>query len=194
MTDGEVKHTLRIKMRAARKECDDRAVRDARIFQNLTALPVYQKAPCVLSYVGFGAEAGTHEILEKALADGKAVYVPRCVPNTNRMVFYRIESLGELTAGAYGISEPEEDDAKAYKDTPGALCLVPGLAFSPNGGRLGYGKGYYDAFFAQHRVLKIGLCYDFQLVPQVPTEPHDVRMNGILTDRTFLTVSEERME
>ena len=73
--------------------------------------------------------------------------------------------------------------------------LVPGLAFSANGARLGYGKGYYDTFFAQHPVLKLGLCYDFQLVPQVPTQPHDVRMDGFLTDkRLVLTADEERME
>ena len=76
-----------------------------------------------------------------------------------------------------------------------ALCLVPGLAFSADGARLGYGKGYYDTFFARHSVLKLGLCYDFQLVPQVPTQPHDVRMDGILTDkRLVLTADEERME
>ena len=73
--------------------------------------------------------------------------------------------------------------------------VQPGLAFSANGARLGYGKGYYDTFFAQHPVLKLGLCYDFQLVPQVPTQPHDVRMDGILTDkRLVLTADEERME
>ena len=85
--------------------------------------------------------------------------------------------------------------AEVYQDEASALCLVPGLAFSANGARLGYGKGYYDTFFAQHPVLKLGLCYDFQLVPQVPTQPHDVRMDGILTDkRLVLTADEERME
>lgn len=59
----------------------------------------------------------------------------------------------------------------------------------------GTAKGTYDTFFAQHPVLKLGLCYDFQLVPQVPTQPHDVRMDGILTDkRLVLTADEERME
>ena len=194
MTDGEAKRDLRARMRAARRECADRRARDERIFQNLAALAIYQKAPCVLSYVNFGTEADTHKILNRALADGKAVYVPRCVPNTNRMMFYRMLSFDELTPGAYGIAEPEENASNVYKDTEGALCLVPGLAFSPGGGRLGYGKGYYDTFFARHRALKIGLCYDFQLVPQIPMQPHDVRMDGILTDRTFLTVPEERME
>lgn len=57
------------------------------------------------------------------------------------------------------------------------------------------GKGYYDTFFARHPVLKLGLCYDFQLVPQVPAQPHDVRMDGVLTDkRLVLTADEERME
>ena len=109
------------------------------------------------------------------------------------MVFYRISALRDLSPGAYGILEPKE--AEAYQDEANALCLVPGLAFSADGARLGYGKGYYDTFFAQHPVLKLGLCYDFQLVPQVPTQPHDVRMDGILTDkRLVLMADEERME
>ena len=146
-----------------------------------------------LSYVSFGTEADTLRILDRVLADGKALYVPKCVPNTNRMVFYRISALRDLSPGAYGILEPKE--AEVYQDEASALCLVPGLAFSANGARLGYGKGYYDTFFAQHPVLKLGLCYDFQLVPQVPTQPHDVRMDGILTDkRLVLTADEERME
>lgn len=180
-------------MRAARKACTDRATRDDCLLQRLMALSVYQKASCVLSYVSFGTEADTLRILDRVLADGKALYVPKCVPNTNRMVFYRISALRDLSPGTYGILEPKE--AEAYQDEANALCLVPGLAFSADGARLGYGKGYYDTFFAQHLVLKLGLCYDFQLVPQVPTQPHDVRMDGILTDkRLVLTADEERME
>ena len=167
--------------------------RDDCLLQRLMALSVYQKASCVLSYVSFGTEADTLRILDRVLADGKALYVPKCVPNTNRMVFYRISALRDLSPGAYGILEPKE--AEAYQDEANALCLVPGLAFSADGARLGYGKGYYDTFFARHPVLKLGLCYDFQLVPQVPTQPHDVRMDGILTDkRLVLTADEERME
>ena len=193
MTDITEKNALRQKMRAARKACTDRATRDDCLLQRLMALSVYQKASCVLSYVSFGTEADTLRILERVLADGKALYVPKCVPNTNRMVFYLISALRDLSPGAYGILEPKETEA--YQDEANALCLVPGLAFSADGARLGYGKGYYDTFFAQHPVLKLGLCYDFQLVPQVPTQPHDVRMDGILTDkRLVLTANEERME
>ena len=127
------------------------------------------------------------------VASGSGALVINDVPNTNRMVFYRISALRDLSTGAYGILEPKE--AEAYQDEANALCLVPGLAFSADGARLGYGKGYYDTFFARHPVLKLGLCYDFQLVPQVPTQPHDVRMDGILTDkRLVLTADEERME
>lgn len=146
-----------------------------------------------MSYVSFGTEADTLRILDRVLADGKALYVPKCVPNTNRMVFYRISALRDLSPGAYGILEPKE--AEVYQDEASALCLVPGLRFQRTAHGSGNGKGYYDTFFAQHPVLKLGLCYDFQLVPQVPTQPHDVRMDGILTDkRLVLTADEERME
>ena len=121
------------------------------LLQWLMTLSVYQKASCVLSYVSFGTEADTLRILDRVLADGKALYVPKCVPNTNCMVFYRISALRDLSPGAYGILEPKE--AEAYQDEANAPCLVPGLAFSADGARLGYGKGYYDTF-ARHPVLK----------------------------------------
>ena len=132
-------------MCAARKACTDRATRDNCLLQRLMALSVYQKASCVLSYVSFGTEADTLRILDRVLADGKALYVPKCVPNTNRMVFYRISALRDLSPGAYGILEPKE--AEVYQDEASALCLVPGLAFSANGARLGYGKGYLRYVF-----------------------------------------------
>lgn len=107
MTDITEKNVLRRKMRAARKACTDRATRDDCLLQRLMALSVYQKASCVLSYVSFGTEADTLRILDRVLADGKALYVPKCVPNTNRMVFYRISALHDLSPGAYGILEPK---------------------------------------------------------------------------------------
>ena len=114
MTDTTEKNALRRKMRAARKACTDRATRDDCLLHRFIALSVYQKATCVLSYVSFGTEADTLRILERVLADGKALYVPKCVPNTNRMVFYRISALRDLSPGAYGILEPKE--AEAYQD------------------------------------------------------------------------------
>ena len=135
MTDTTEKNARRRKMRAARKACTDRATRDDRLLQRLMALSVYQKASCVLSYVSFGTEADTLRILDRVLADGKTLYVPKCVPNTNRMVFYRISALRDLSPGAYDILEPKE--AEAYQDEANALCLVPGLAFSADGARLG---------------------------------------------------------
>lgn len=193
MTDITEKNVLRRKMRAARKACTDRATRDDCLLQRLMALSVYQKASCVLSYVSFGTEADTLRILDRVLADGKALYVPKCVPNTNRMVFYRISALRDLSPGAYGIWSRKKQRHIKMRRMHCALCLD--WRFSADGARLGYGKGYYDMFFARHPVLKLGLCYDFQLVPQVPTQPHDVRMDGILTDkRLVLTADEERME
>ena len=92
MTDITEKNALRRKMRAARKACTDRATRDDCLLQRLMVLSVYQKASCVLSYVSIGTEADTLRILDRVLADDKALYVPKCVPHTNRMVIYRISA------------------------------------------------------------------------------------------------------
>ena len=122
MTDTTEKNALRRKMRAARKACTDRATRDDCLLQRLMALSVYQKASCVLSYVSFGTEADTLRILDRVLADGKTLYVPKCVPNTNRMVFYRISALRDLSPGAYAFWSRKKQRYIKMRRMHCALC------------------------------------------------------------------------
>lgn len=172
-------------MRSLRGACTDRDKRDKALFARVTASELYQNADCILCYVSVGSEADTSAPISKALADGKAVFVPRCVPNTNRMEFYRIASLKDLTPGAYGIPEPPAKEENRYDGQTPAVCFVPGLAFTKGGLRIGYGKGYYDTFLEKANVYTVGLCYDFQLVDRIPTECHDRQMDCIITDKAL---------
>ena len=96
------------------------------------------------------------------------------------MVAGRILSQSELVPGAYGIPEPPEDaeilDPRAF-----GLILVPGVAFSPEGRRLGRGGGYYDRYLADTRGLKVALARDLQLTPHLPAGPHDIDVDLIIT-------------
>ena len=190
MTDITEKNALRRKMRAARKACTDRATRDDCLLQRLMALSVYQKASCVLSYVSFGTEADTLRILERVLADGKALYVPKCVPNTNRMVFYRISVLRDLSPGAYGILEPGEDCPRV-EPVEIDLIFVPGTAFDVRGHRIGQGGGYYDRYMNRTRAVRVGVCHDFALLSAVPSEAHDARMDIVVTPGRTVIIREE---
>lgn len=94
---------------------------------------------------------------------------------------YLIDDLNYVRKGAYGIREPIKTHAIAIADIDTAV--IPGVAFSKNGDRLGFGKGYYDRFLAEFRGVKHGVCYDFQVLDTLPAAPHDVKMDTIITEK-----------
>ncbi len=122
-------------------------------------------------------EVETGEILRHALSIGKGV----CVPVSGEDLSLKLSKTdGEFTRGLYGIKEPAHPDFVDFSFPD--LILVPGLAFSEKGDRLGFGKGYYDRFLSEAKGLKVGLCYGFQIVPSLPSEPHDVRLDAVITE------------
>lgn len=136
-------------------------------------------AESLLSFVSFGSEIDTAEIINEALRTGKKVYVPRV--EGEEMKFYRILSLKELSTGYKGIREPDGSSEK-YEYHPEAanrtLMIMPGAAFDPLKNRIGYGKGFYDRYLADKEALAlhtiaIGFCC--QLVGEIPCEEQDVK-------------------
>lgn len=109
---------------------------------------------------------------------GREVALPRVEGGEMRMFFARGPE--ELVRGAFGVMEPP-GGANAASPTGFDLILVPGLAFDRSGGRLGRGRGYYDRFLAAASGLKAGVCFDDQLVGDVPREAHDVAMDVLVT-------------
>ena len=113
-----------------------------------------------------------HELL------GKRVAVPKVYGETD-MRFLWLDDPARIAPGAYSIPEPVDDGPEA--DDPAALVLMPGLAFDPQGHRLGYGGGFYDRFLAAEPHPTIALCYAFQLLPQLETEAHDIPVDAVLS-------------
>lgn len=155
---------------------------------------IYQSAETLLCYMSYADEADTKEILYDALRAGKRVYLPYCVPGTNQLEFYRIAALSELRADAFGIPAPTPDPEKRFVQESNVLCIVPGLAFSPKGERMGYGRGYYDTFLEDHAVCTLGLCYGFQVIPTVPVEPHDRTVRYLCTESGVFEMPQEIFE
>ena len=118
------------------------------------------------------------EIIRQAQALGKRVAVPKVFGETE-MRFLWLDDPARIAPGAYGIPEPVDDGPEA--DDPAALVLMPGLAFDPQGHRLGYGGGFYDRFLAAEPHPTIALCYAFQLLPQLETEAHDIPVDAVLS-------------
>lgn len=157
----KLKMRLRAHYRAVRENTPP-AVReeaDRKIAETVRKLWQYRASSQLLIYVSTPIEVDTRGIIEQALADGKRVAVPRCVPDTRLMEFYYIESLEELSAGSFGVLEPAPNPERLVTDTSQAMCIIPAFSYDFHGYRLGYGKGYYDRFLANFNGYMIGICY-----------------------------------
>ena len=176
----DLKKSLRKKMKELRSAAKDRAERDERIFERLFSLSDFLAAERYFLYRSFQSEADTERIARELLHRGKTIFYPRVKGETIELVRYVGQ---DFVFNRYGIGEPV---GKAEKIRP-QVCVVPMLAADRHGNRLGYGGGYYDRFFAENGdVLKIGICYDFQIVDELPVEEQDVRMDKLVTDLRIL--------
>jgi 5-formyltetrahydrofolate cyclo-ligase len=110
------------------------------------------------------------------LVESHRVSYPRC--ETDSLSFRHVSALSELVPGRFGIREPGPGPGVKELD----LILVPGLAYTIEGSRLGRGAGFYDRFLSRTvgTILKVGICFEFQLVTEIPHEPHDVKMDAIV--------------
>ncbi|WP_319200538.1 5-formyltetrahydrofolate cyclo-ligase [uncultured Ilyobacter sp.] len=163
---------------------------DEDILKNFTKSIFYKNAETIFVFVSFGSEVNTHTIIEKAISDGKNVCVPKINLENKSMEVFRIESMDELKEGYYGILEPSEGKSKASSEELD-LVVVPGVGFDINGYRIGYGGGFYDKFFEsmEKEVPKVALGYNVQVVDEVPTEEHDERISGLITEsHTYIFV------
>ena len=153
--------------------------RSALLAERLFETPQYRSCRSLYAYLSFNQEVRTDPIIERAWADGKRVAVPKVVGK--EMVFIWIDSFDHLAASGYGIPEPIGDGPLA--DDLTALVIMPGLAFDPEGHRVGYGGGFYDRFLeAEPEHPLVALCYDFQLLPHLDVEAHDIPVDVVIAD------------
>lgn len=112
-----------------------------------------------------------------ALLPFQKLYLPKVFSDT--MVFYRVETVESLPMGSYGVREPHGDTEAALPKRED-LVLVPGVAFTEEGSRLGRGRGYYDRWLSESQAPAWGVCFPFQKLKAIPMESHDC-----LVDRVF---------
>lgn len=159
---------------------------------------LFKEASCVLSFVSYGTEIKTNQLLDIILNENKMLCLPRT--ENEKMEFYYInsdEDFSEQTEiGEYGITVPKSNQDKLDLNSipDKTLIIIPGLAFDEQGNRLGKGKGYYDKFLAEllstsekEKILGIvGYCYDFQIIDKVITEPNDIPVDYIISDKRIV--------
>ena len=151
---------------------------DKSLFNSLLEHHSFKNADAVLCYVSFRNEPDTIPILMSTLELGKRLFVPRVLSRQEGMEIVEIDSLNQLQKGAYGILEPQESTPSEV--TPD-LVIVPGLIFTAEGYRIGYGGGFYDRYLAKHpNVQTISLVYPFQLIDSIPTEDTDLPVEELI--------------
>jgi 5,10-methenyltetrahydrofolate synthetase len=186
----------------ARRDALDPPIR-ARLSQaaveRVEALDVFRLSRVVLGFASFGSEIETRTFLRDVLASGRTLVLPRIDREARRLVLHRVLSLGtELRPGPWRIPEP--DPARCDFAAPADIdfILVPGVAFDPDGGRLGYGAGYYDRLLAAWPAplpALVAPAFEIQIVPAVPVLAGDHRVDLIVTEsQTYSRRSLERTE
>ena len=174
MNKTELRRMIREKKRAMTPaEIDEKSARLGELFRESEA---YRNAKSIYGYLPYNQEVRTTPMLRQAQLDGKRVAVPKCYGEEMRFIW--LDDLSRVEKGYANIPEPIDDGPIA--DDPTALVLMPGLAFDPQGHRIGYGGGFYDKFLAREMHPTLALCYDFQMLDHLETEQFDIPVDTVL--------------
>ena len=181
MTKKELrKYFMEIRKAASCRESD------ALISGRLKELDIFDNADTVLIFASHRSEPSTWEIAEYLLDKGISLAYPKC-GDDGEMTFFRVKSLDKLHIGKYGIPEPDGTIMDIPQITDKTVCIVPGLAFTVDGRRIGYGGGYYDRLLAGVKTPPVGVIYSCQLSETaLPGTEHDARMGWIVTEREVI--------
>ncbi len=149
----------------------------------LQKLPGLPKIKTIAAFVSARGEIPVESLLKSVLASGRTLVLPRVVHSENRMDFHQMDRLSDLVPGSFGILEPRAD-MPVVQETAIQLVLIPGVAFDPRGGRVGFGKGFYDLALPRlnPEAVRVGVAYSFQVVENLPQIEKDQKMQWILTE------------
>ena len=173
------KKALRAQIRAQKRAMTEEEIcrRSEALGQLFRQSALYINAKTIYGYLPYNQEVRAVPMLEQAIRDGKRVAVPKVYGEEMRFIY--LEDMSQVATGYAGIPEPVADEPVADDKT--ALVLMPGLAFDPQGHRIGYGGGFYDRFLEQEPAHPtLALCYEFQMLSHLETEEHDIPVDCVL--------------
>ena len=153
---------------------------DEKIYDILSGLDEIKNAKEIYAYWSVKKEVDTHRLKDSLLKEGKKVFLPVSEPGGS-MSFVRLTDTGHMRNGLYGLPVPPEGAEEAEPDET-AVIIVPALTFDEKGYRMGQGGGYYDRWLAEYKVFSIGLARDALICPEVPTMPHDRRVDCVVSE------------
>ncbi len=161
-----------------------RDIASERIHENLKKNSSFIDAQNIACYFPIGSEVNTYDIMLNVLKQDKNLLLPKIIDDD--IQFYIVSNLEKLEKGSFEIMEPRDSCEKAKKID---CVLIPTVGVSKLGVRLGYGKGYYDRFLSSTEAVKISLTYSKQIVKSIPNDPHDIKMDWIITEDENIQIS-----
>ena len=185
------KQDIRRSIRAVRRGLSEaeRLARSRRIWERVADLSCYQHARVVLGYMAFDHEVLTDGLMRQAIASGKQIVLPKVQADRQGIALSAIQNLeDDVAPGYHGILEPQPQRTRAVVPEILELALIPGVAFDLRGGRLGFGTGFYDRLLSRlpRDIPTVGLAFDFQVIPRLPSQPHDIVLAAIVTERCVI--------
>lgn len=162
-----------------------------KICERFVSLPEYAAAGTVMYYLDARSEVRTRHYMATALASSKRIVVPYCVEDVLHLFW--LQNMDELAIGMWKILEPLDElrhlPEKSVDVGELDLVMVPGVAFDRRGARMGHGKGYYDKLLQNARpdAPLVALAFECQIFPEIPTAPHDIFMDKVITEEAVYT-------
>ena len=167
------KATLRKRMRMVRDMVDDHLMRSVQLWAKIAELDEYRRAGSVMAFVGFNGEPDTDPLFARLTVEGKRLLLPRVEPSG----IVAVDGDSPMSVSKFGVTEPVGPPVELEEID---FVIVPGLAFTSAGDRLGYGLGYYERFLPTVSAPAVGVCFVDQLVDEMPLAAHDVRVDMVV--------------
>ncbi|ODG91347.1 MULTISPECIES: 5-formyltetrahydrofolate cyclo-ligase [Bacillaceae] len=164
----------------------ERDEKSKQIIDKLLNTEQMKSADIIATTMPMEHEINTKYLITACWKMNKSVVVPKCNHETRKMHFYKINSFDDLKKGYFGIQEPIEEKCEEIRKERIDLIIVPGVAYTKNGERLGYGGGYYDRYLEDYNKQLLALAYDIQIIDDLPTEKHDIKMPLVLTESRII--------
>lgn len=177
---------------------EQKRIKEAAIEKRLFSLRDFKNAGSVLLYVSFRSEVNTMNVLEDVLSLGKKLILPRVDAQSKSLRLFAVKHISELSPGFMGIPEPQSKKSREVRLNDVDLVIIPGTGFDTSGSRIGYGGGYYDRLLSyeskqldrvEKHIMTIALAFEDQIGANIPSEPHDIKVDMIVTEKRTIRCS-----
>ena len=174
---------------------ENKKIKESAIRKRLFSLEYFKDAKTVLFYASFRSEPDTIKAIKNTLKLNKRVALPVVDTEDKQLKLYEVHDISELSPGYMGIPEPVTARALKMSLNEIDIEIIPGIGFDLKGNRLGYGAGYYDKLLSHKskrlsktkgRITTIALAFEEQIAEKIPSEPHDIRVDLIVTEKRLI--------